>query len=257
MVYPILTAGLGIILTLAGAYYGAHPVLFFIAVAFFLASVFLFYQERKNAQKEHEDICDKIDEARLFLEEHLQSVTEPPELTRLKEIAKKAGLPLEACLLKFEQSTLFDQGLKALLDRRYQDAEQFFTENTQASKQEPAETWFYLGNALYFQGKYAKASEKYQEALKQKPDHAKAWSNWGVSLEKLGKYDEAIEKYQEALKHKPNHAEVWYNWGNALAELGKNKEAIEKYQEALRHNPDSVEAKENLEKLLDLQQQNQ
>ena len=213
MIYPILAVGVGMIFALAGAYYPGHPLLFILAVGSFLTAVVLLYQERKSSKKDKdeikEEICDKIDEARLFLEEHLQSVIEPPAFTRLKEIAETAGLPLEACLIKLEQSALYDQGLKALLEKRYQDAEQLFTENTQASKPEPAETWFYLGNALYFQGKYAKASEKYQEALKHKPDDAEAWYNWGVALGELGKYEEAIEKYQKALKHKPDHIEAW------------------------------------------------
>jgi Tfp pilus assembly protein PilF len=109
------------------------------------------------------------------------------------------------------------------------------------------------------------AGEKFQEALKIKPDKHEAFNNWGNALAgqakaKTGEETEALfklagEKYQEALKIKPDMHTAFYNWGNALAEQARGKtgeeaEALlklagEKFQEALKIKPDKHEALNN------------
>jgi tetratricopeptide (TPR) repeat protein len=51
------------------------------------------------------------------------------------------------------------------------------------------------------------------------------WNNKGRVLYKLGKYEKAIECCDKALKIDPDFMEAWYNKGRALAELGKYEEA--------------------------------
>ena len=61
--------------------------------------------------------------------------------------------------------------------------------------------------------------------------------NWGYALDELGQYQEAIEKYQEALKHKPDNTFAYNNWGYTLQQLGQYQEAIEKYRKVIEINP--------------------
>ena len=240
MIYPILAAGFGFAFALAGALYPTNAPLLFILAALALISAVVFYQQSdKKSKSEKKEICDQV---RLCIEEHLKPITEQPELERLKKIAKNRGLPLEECLLQFEKSTLFDQGLKAMLEKRYEDAVQIFSKNADSAREELAFTLFYLGNSLYFMCRYEKAAEKYKEALNHNPEDNSSWNNWGIVLSELGKYEEAIEKFKEALKHQPDDANAWYNWGIVLRKLDKHEEAIGKFKEALKHQPDDADA---------------
>jgi tetratricopeptide (TPR) repeat protein len=109
-----------------------------------------------------------------------------------------------------------------------------------------------------FQG----ACEKYEAALKVKPDKHEALYNWGNALSdwaktKQGKeadrlFQRACEKYETALKVKPDMHEALNNWGNALFDWARTKqggkadrlfkEACEKYETALKVKPDMHEA---------------
>jgi len=135
-------------------------------------------------------------------------------------------------------------------------------------------SWAYImqGNSLSDQAKtktgeetdrlFALAGEKYQAALKIKPDEHEALNNWGSALSEQAKTktgDEADrlfvlawEKYQAAIKIKPDKHEALNNWGSALSIQAKTKTgketdrlfalAGEKYQAALKIKPDDHEA---------------
>ena len=77
------------------------------------------------------------------------------------------------------------------------------------------------------------AGEKYEAALKIKPDLHEALNNWGTALLEQAKTKSGVEadrlfrlageKYEAALKIKPDKHEALYNWGNALSEQAKTK----------------------------------
>jgi len=52
-----------------------------------------------------------------------------------------------------------------------------------------------------FLRKSQEASEKFEKAVKIKPDFAMAWYGWSQSLKSLGKVVEAQKKLLEAKKH--------------------------------------------------------
>lgn len=99
------------------------------------------------------------------------------------------------------------------------------------------------GIILYYQAKiktgdeadrlFILAEEKYQAALKIKPDNHNAFNSWGVTLlyralTKTGEeadrlFNLAGEKYQAALKIKPDYHDVLSNWGVALYDQAKTK----------------------------------
>ena len=109
---------------------------------------------------------------------------------------------------------------------------------------------------------FAQAGEKYEAALRIKPDKHEALNNWGNALldqakQKSGAeadrlFAQAGEKYEAALRIKPDDHEAHFNWGNALSEQAKQKsdaeadrlfaQATEKYEAALRIKPDKHKA---------------
>ena len=77
------------------------------------------------------------------------------------------------------------------------------------------------------------AGEKYEAALKIKPDDHEVFNEWGIALAvqartKTGKEADrlltlASEKYQAALKIRPDKHEVLHNWGLALEAQAQTK----------------------------------
>ena len=68
-----------------------------------------------------------------------------------------------------------------------------------------------------------------------------------------------MEAYQRALESDDPalQASAWYNLGNAFFRQQQLEESLESYKEALRLNPADVDAKHNLETVLEMMQQQQ
>ena len=108
-----------------------------------------------------------------------------------------------------------------------------------------AGAWFGLGNANDGAGKFAKAIDAYQQALRINPEYASAWLNLGVAYGKADHPAKAIEAYHQALRIDPQ-ADVWNNLGTAYVESGQTAKAIEAYHQALRIDPEFASAWNNL-----------
>ncbi len=107
-----------------------------------------------------------------------------------------------------------------------------------------------LGAAWNAKGKYDKAIEYYEKALKSDlkvfgedhPDVATYRSNLGEAWKAKGEYDKAIEYYEKALKSDiktfgENHPKVatrWNNLGEVWRAKGEYDKAIEYYEKALK-----------------------
>jgi Ca-activated chloride channel family protein len=74
----------------------------------------------------------------------------------------------------------------------------------------------------------------------------------GAAHYKESNFEAALSEFEQDTSDKG-----LYNQGNALAHLGKYKEAIDKYEQALSLNPDFSQAKDNLEIVKQLEQQQQ
>lgn len=57
------------------------------------------------------------------------------------------------------------------------------------------------------------------------PNDADAWSNKGVSFGLLGKFERAIECFEMAVRIDASNAPAWYNKGTTLKALRHNDEA--------------------------------
>ena len=116
------------------------------------------------------------------------------------------------------------------------------------------------GNRLYEEGRYQEAHERYLEALAEAPESPVILFNDGNALYRSEDYERAMEAYHEAIESgDPELASAaWYNLGNALYRQQQLQPSVEAYKQALRLSPDDIDAKHNLERVLqELQQQQQ
>ena len=116
------------------------------------------------------------------------------------------------------------------------------------------------GNRLYSEGRFEEAHQKYLEALLEDPESPLIRFNDGNALYQNQDFQRAMERFAEALDS-PDPAlrnSAWYNLGNALFRQQQLQESLEAFKEALRSDPGDLDAKHNLERVLEaLQEQDQ
>jgi tetratricopeptide (TPR) repeat protein len=117
------------------------------------------------------------------------------------------------------------------------------------------------GNKLYEQKKYNEAINKYEEAIKYKPESWKAQFNKADALYKLEKTEDAANLFQGLAQQKhlsdDVQSEAWYNYGNTLLKQKKYEEAVKAYKQSLKINPNDEDARYNLAYALQKIKQNQ
>jgi Ca-activated chloride channel family protein len=116
------------------------------------------------------------------------------------------------------------------------------------------------GNRLYDGGRYQEAHQQYLEGLAAAPESPVILFNDGNALYRSEDYQRAMDAYREAIESgDPELASAaWYNMGNALYRQQQLEPSLEAYKQALRLSPGAVDAKHNLERVLqELQQQQQ
>lgn len=95
-----------------------------------------------------------------------------------------------------------------------------------------------LGMTLLQSGNFNGAAFQFRKALSMAPCFTDAYLCLGHCLCLLGKFDKAIEVYDQALRNSLDSAAVWNNRGNALLELRRYYDAAESYSQALKLAPD-------------------
>ncbi len=115
------------------------------------------------------------------------------------------------------------------------------------------------GNRLYEEGRYPEAHEKYLEALLEAPDSPIIRFNDGNALYQGENYESALESFRAAVESGDPQlaAAAWYNLGNTLYRQGALPESLEAFKQALRADPADIDAKHNLERVLEQMQQQQ
>jgi Ca-activated chloride channel family protein len=109
---------------------------------------------------------------------------------------------------------------------------------------------------------YEKAAKAFSELEKEEPDNPEVTYNRAVSQYRNGDFQGASEGFGRSAgaKDKALQEKSWYNLGNSLSYMQKFKEAVDAYENTLKLNPENVKAKENLElvkKLLEQQKEQQ
>ncbi len=116
------------------------------------------------------------------------------------------------------------------------------------------------GNEAYEKQAYDKAITNYQKALEKSPASSTAQYNLGNALYKNKKTDESVQAYDDALSNassKDDRAKAFYNKGVVLQNNKKLPECIDAYKNALKLDPADEDARQNLQKALLQQQQEQ
>ncbi len=123
--------------------------------------------------------------------------------------------------------------------------------SAQAGRDQVAE-----GNRLYEEGKFDEAHQMYLEALRENPESSLIRFNSGNALYQSQDFQRAMEAYQQAIDSgDPELASAaWYNLGNSLYRGQQLEPSLEAYKQALRLDPDDVDAKHNLERVLEQMQ---
>lgn len=121
------------------------------------------------------------------------------------------------------------------------------------------------GNEMYKAGKMKEAELLYRRALAKDPGNIKAKYNLGNTLDKMKKSGDAAVLYDEVAKTRLSvgdsmnttgfQATVLYNQGVALAKDHKLPEAITAFKQSLRLMPDDNKTRENLQKALNEQRE--
>jgi len=116
------------------------------------------------------------------------------------------------------------------------------------------------GNEAYEKKDYDNAITQYQQATVKDPADPTAQYNLGNALYKNKKTDEAVQAYDEAASNassKTDKSKSFYNKGVVLQNNKKLPECIEAYKNALKLNPQDEDARQNLQKALQQQKEQQ
>jgi tetratricopeptide (TPR) repeat protein len=120
-----------------------------------------------------------------------------------------------------------------------------------AARQAPeaAETPFYLGVALYCQGKSDEAAQYFRRATELNPGYALAHYNLGHCLLRSGDRTAALTAFRTAVRRKANFADAHTNLGVLLIENGQYAEGLVHLLHTIELNPEDSRANKLLGKL--------
>ncbi len=177
-------------------------------------------------------------ELRRLLLEEIGNIEKTPSKNRLDEFAAQIGIKLDEYFYGLKKGPVMDKGFQALMEQDYQTATELFEKNAKDLLKEAAVSWFFKGNAFYFQGDYYAAIAVYQKSTNFNPRLAKAWYNWGVALEALGQHENAKVKYQKALEYDPALDQVGCNLDGATEDIEQSEREIVKFGQTLELDSD-------------------
>ena len=136
-----------------------------------------------------------------------------------------------------ELNKTLQQGITALKEGKFQEAERLYCEILQTHPTHPYAN-HNLGTTLYTLGRLKEAEASYKKAIALKPDYTEAYYNLGNTLKELGRLNEAEASYKKAIALKPDYAVAHNNLGNTLKDLGRLNEAEASYKKAIALKPD-------------------
>ena len=98
--------------------------------------------------------------------------------------------------------------------------------------------WIQLGHVYFDTGKYDKAINAYEKALKLNPSNADVLTDLGIMYRRSGQFRKAIEKFDKAVAVDPNHQNARLNKGIVLMhDLSDSDGAIRAWEDLLEINP--------------------
>ncbi|HII78900.1 MAG TPA: tetratricopeptide repeat protein, partial [Methanosarcina sp.] len=109
------------------------------------------------------------------------------------------------------------------------------------------------GVVCFKQKLYETAAKAFKEALTINPWHEQSLRYLGISLAKIGEYDEALKAFEKLLRINPHDVQSMNYRGVILGKMERFGEAIRAFDEILRVYPDMEDAREKLEVLKSLE----
>ena len=116
------------------------------------------------------------------------------------------------------------------------------------------------GNEAYKKNNYDAAENSYRDALKIAENNTTASYNLGNALYRKDNTDEAVEAFDNTIKNSSDNVtkeNAYYNKGVAYQKAKKLPECIDAYKNALMLNPNDEDARQNLQRALKEQKQQQ
>lgn len=109
------------------------------------------------------------------------------------------------------------------------------------------------GNRMFHEGKFDEALEYYREAQVENPEAPELRFNAGDAYFKKNAFKEALQEFGQALKSQDPAflARAYYNLGNVHVRQRNLQQAAEAYKRSLSLRPDDLDAKVNLEWVLE------
>lgn len=106
------------------------------------------------------------------------------------------------------------------------------------------------GDVAYDKKEYGKAENAYRNAADRDNGNPQAIYNLANALFQQGKFEDAGERYKQAIinsKNKNQQADALHNFGDAMMKQHRYKEAVQSYEQSLRLRPGDAGTRENLQ----------
>ncbi|MCX7925805.1 MAG: tetratricopeptide repeat protein [Fimbriimonadales bacterium] len=96
------------------------------------------------------------------------------------------------------------------------------------------------GALASLQSEWGVAIEKFQQALKTRPNDFRIHYNLGIAAYQLRRYDEAEKHFKRTVELKPDYTTGWKSLGMTYEARGLPEHAIRAYSESLKREPDDL-----------------
>lgn len=106
-----------------------------------------------------------------------------------------------------------------------------------------------IAAVLFEQGKYAEAAEAYGKLVKAEPEDGSLRTSLAGALGALGRYDRALQEIDTAIKLQPLNPEAYHNRAVIHERQGHVPAAIADYRTAVRYRPDYMPSQQALARL--------
>ncbi len=111
-----------------------------------------------------------------------------------------------------------------------------------------------MADILSTQGKYQQALQHYKKIIDIDPSNSRALLLTGYVLKTLKEYDQAKEQFKKVTIVDPGNPLGYHYLGTSLARSGEMESAEEKFKKSINLRPGLLEARQNLARVLELQQ---
>ena len=105
----------------------------------------------------------------------------------------------------------------------------------------PGDLDYLEANNLFEDGEYQRALDRYDEALKEDPDHLHAMRGRARSLMQLRRSPQALTVFNTAISLEPDFGPTYANRGILHDRMGRYEKAVEDYERALALDPELTE----------------